>query len=130
MEDYTLSSPYYSPLSLDSTYGALAGGYDFSPAQVGQPISNTAQNTNDATGGFQNILDNLTKLFDGGVQAYNNIAKNIGLPTANGTPTAPAVVAAQAAATPKFAGLTTSQIQLALVAIAGIALLIAYKKSR
>lgn len=118
-------SPDFSPLALDNSYGTLLAGYDFTtlPA-VSQPASDPNKNTSN----FQTVLSSLTALFDGGVAAYNSVARQTGLPLANGAPTAPATVAAQAAAAPAFAGLTASQLQLILGGAALVGVLLILKR--
>lgn len=125
-EDYTTLGGAFSPLSVDSSLGALDSGFDAtglssfygSVTPTTSTVANSAPVNNNSSAnatanvsGFQSVLGTLTSLFNTGVTAYNDVAQKVGLPLSNGTPTTP-TTAQVVAATPVFGGLTTSQLQL------------------
>ncbi len=118
MGDQLDDTTMYSPLTLDSSlngYGAAfnSSGLPDLPITTAAPPSANPSATGAApsagVSGFQAILNTLTSAFVGGVGAYNTVAKNTGLPMANGTPTIPTTVVAQPIV---FAGLTQNQLIL------------------
>lgn len=134
-EDMTALDGTFSPLSVDSSLGALDSSYDFtSSAPVSTTTAAPPSTNSSATGavptagvsGFQSVLNTLTSAFTGGVNAYNVVAQKTGLPLANGTPTAAVPVAVLPA--PVLFGLTQQQLLFVGGGVAVVALLFLVKK--
>lgn len=140
-DDFSTLDSAFSPLSVDSSLGALDSGFDatgatdytlgaqtaVTTAQVttsAPATTNSSANSTANVSGFQSVLNTLTGVFNGGVAAYNDVAQKVGLPLSNGTPTAPVVVAAQ----PVWGGLTLTQLQLIGGGVALIAVLFLMRK--
>ena len=125
----------FSPLSLDQSLVGYNNSFN-ATGDLGDTVTTAAPPSNNpsATGanpsagvsGFQTVLNTLTSVFSSGVNAYNTVARNTGLPLANGTPSTPVTTVATPA--PVFLGLTQNQLLMIGGGVALIAVLFLLKR--